>query len=68
MPSKTERPLSPGQVAALFGVSVTTVASWADSGKLPSFRTPGGQRRFRKADVDAFVAEQADDEQPVDVA
>lgn len=56
MPSKADRPLSPGQVADLFNVSVTTVANWADSGKLRSFRTPGGQRRFRRSDVEAFLA------------
>lgn len=48
-------PLTPGAVARLFGVSVVTVATWADSGKLPHFRTPGGQRRFRPEDVEAFI-------------
>lgn len=52
----TPRPLSPGQVADIFGVTVTTVAKWADDGKLPFFTTPGGQRRFRAADVDALLA------------
>lgn len=48
--------LTPGQVAAIFKVSVTTVGKWADDGKLPSFRTPGGQRRFRRTDISAFLA------------
>lgn len=61
MPSRTsrpkpERPLAPGDVAAIFGVSIETVAAWADDGKLPHFRTPSGQRRFRQADVDALIA------------
>jgi excisionase family DNA binding protein len=51
----TERPLTPGQVADLFGVTVVTVAEWADTGKLPCFRTPGGQRRFRREDVEALL-------------
>lgn len=51
-------PLTPSQVAALFNVSVQTVGTWADQGKLPYFRTPGGQRRFRQADVLRFLEEQ----------
>jgi excisionase family DNA binding protein len=39
--------LGPGQVAELFDVTPHTVRRWADSGMLPSFRTVGGQRRFR---------------------
>ena len=31
------------------------VRQWADDGKLASFRTPGGQRRFRREDVEAFL-------------
>lgn len=45
-------PLTTGDVAALFAVTPETVAAWADAGKLPSFRTPGGHRRFLPADVD----------------
>lgn len=47
--------LTPGEVARLFKVSTVTVASWADQGLLPHFRTPGGQRRFRQEDVDRFL-------------
>lgn len=55
----TDRPpLSSGDVAALFGVSVVTVGNWADEGKLAHFKTPGGQRRFRPADVEAFLEAQ----------
>jgi excisionase family DNA binding protein len=49
-------PLTTGQVAEMFGVTAETVASWADTEKLPSFRTPGGHRRFRPADVDALLS------------
>lgn len=49
-------PLTTGRVAEMFGVTAETVAAWADSGKLASFRTPGGHRRFRPADVDALMA------------
>jgi excisionase family DNA binding protein len=54
--AEQDRPLTPGEVAAIFGVSTVTVAAWADQGRLPHFRTPGGQRRFRREDVDAFLA------------
>lgn len=44
------------QIADHLGVSIATVREWADSGALPSFRTPGGQRRFWREDVEAFIA------------
>jgi excisionase family DNA binding protein len=47
--------LTRGEVAAMFGVTPRTVILWARAGKLPSFRTPGGTFRFRKAEVIAFV-------------
>lgn len=51
-----ERPLTPADVARMFNVSTNTVAKWADDGRLPSFRTPGGQRRFRRDDIEALLA------------
>ncbi len=62
-PETVERPLAAGVVAAMFGVSVSTVASWADQGKLPYFKTPGGQRRFRPSDVEALLGADAGPEQ-----
>ena len=47
--------LSPGEVADVFGVDPKTVARWAKLGHLPSFRTPGGHRRFRRDDVLAAI-------------
>jgi excisionase family DNA binding protein len=52
--------LTRGEVAALFGVTPRTVILWARAGKLPSFRTPGGTFRFRRADVVALVDTQVD--------
>lgn len=43
--------MSSGDVARVFGVDVTTVGRWADEGRLPHFKTLGGQRRFRRDDV-----------------
>jgi excisionase family DNA binding protein len=39
--------LTPAQIAELFAVTSRTVRRWTDLGTLPSFRTIGGQRRFR---------------------
>jgi len=38
--------LSRGEVAQLFGVSVSTVTRWARVGLLAAVRTPGGHYRF----------------------
>jgi excisionase family DNA binding protein len=43
--------LTSGLVAELFVVSPQTVRRWADAGMLPSFRTLGGQRRFKWGDI-----------------
>ena len=43
------------QAAELLGVSASTVRRWADSGKVASRRTPGGQRRFARADLAALL-------------
>lgn len=47
--------MTSGQVARLFGVATETVIRWADEGKLAHFRTPGGQRRYRREDVETFL-------------
>jgi excisionase family DNA binding protein len=46
--------LTPALVAELFAVSPRTVRRWADAGTLPSFRTVGGQRRFRWGEIGAW--------------
>src|SRR2546429_9087753 len=47
--------LTLGQAAKYFGVAQSTIRKWSDSGRLPAFYTPGGHRRFRLGDLDAFV-------------
>lgn len=47
--------LLPGELAALFRVDPKTVTRWADAGRIRSIRTPGGQHRFRWADVRVFL-------------
>ena len=52
--------LTPREVAQICGVSAVTVGRWARDGVLKPFtRTPGGQRRFRRADVRAHYEAQA---------
>lgn len=51
--------LTRAQVAAIFQVHVGTVSRWADEHLLPFFTTPGGQRRFYRADVEAFMERSA---------
>lgn len=46
-----DRLLTPGEVAKLFRVDPKTVTRWAVAGRLSSFRTPGGHRRFRVSEV-----------------
>ncbi|MGH3012468.1 MAG: response regulator [Gaiellaceae bacterium] len=48
--------LTLGQAAAFLGAAQGTVRKWADGGQLPAFYTPGGHRRFRRSDLDAFLA------------
>jgi excisionase family DNA binding protein len=48
--------LTLGQAAAFLGAAQSTVRKWADRKLLPAFYTPGGHRRFRRADLEAFLA------------
>lgn len=47
--------LSLGEASRLLGVHPATLRQWADQGKIPVFRTPGGHRRFAEADVRALL-------------
>ena len=41
------------EAADLLGVHPATLRAWGDKGELPMQRTPGGHRRFRRADVES---------------
>jgi excisionase family DNA binding protein len=48
--------LSIGQAAECAGVSVRTIYRYEADGTLrPAQRTPGGHRRYRRADVEAII-------------
>jgi excisionase family DNA binding protein len=44
-----------GQAAKYLGVAQSTIRKWSDVGRVPAFYTPGGHRRFRRGDLDAFL-------------
>ncbi len=44
------------QAARYVGVSLATVRRWTDAGHIECYRTPGGQRRFSRAQLDEFIA------------
>lgn len=45
--------LSLSEAADLLGIHPATVRLWADRNELPSRRTHGGHRRFRRSDIEA---------------
>jgi excisionase family DNA binding protein len=51
----TDRLLTPGEVAQLFGVNRQTVSRWATRGFLGVIVTPGGHRRSRESEVNALL-------------
>lgn len=48
--------LNLSEAARLLGVHPSSVRAWADKGDLPSQRTRGGHRRFRRADLEQWLA------------
>jgi two-component system OmpR family response regulator len=47
--------LTLGQAAKYLGVAQSTIRKWSDLGRVPAFYTPGGHRRYRHSDLDAFL-------------
>ena len=47
--------LTLGQAAKYLGVAQSTIRKWSDLGRVPTFYTPGGHRRYRRRDLDAFL-------------
>ncbi len=44
------------QAARYLGVSLATIRRWTDAGHVSCYRTPGGQRRFAREQLDEFIA------------
>ena len=53
--SQTELAFTSSQAASYLGVSLATVRRWSNDGYLRGYRTPGGQRRFSREQLDAFL-------------
>ena len=49
------------QAAVYLGVSLATIRRWTDAGHISCYRTPGGQRRFSRAQLDEFISSMQDD-------
>ena len=58
--------LSLSAAALLLGVHPSTVRSWSDRGMLPSHRTQGGHRRYRRSEMELWLQAQRAEE-PADV-
>jgi excisionase family DNA binding protein len=43
------------QAARYVGVSLATIRRWTDAGHISCYRTPGGQRRFSRDQLDGFI-------------
>ncbi len=52
-PQAGEEWISLSEAADLLGIHPATVRLWADRNELPSRRTSGGHRRFRRTDIEA---------------
>jgi excisionase family DNA binding protein len=53
--SQTELAFTSSQAAGYLGVSLATVRRWSNDGHLHGYRTPGGQRRFSRDQLDQFL-------------
>ena len=47
--------MTPAETADALGVTRKTVTVWANAGLLASIRTPGGTRRFSRAQVEQML-------------
>ncbi len=47
--------LSGGEASAILGISTATLRRWAAEGRLASFTTQGGHRRFARSSVEALL-------------
>ena len=56
-PQNDDALLTPSEVAAMFRVNPKTVTRWARAGKISAIRTLGGHRRFRKSEIEHYLAQ-----------
>ena len=51
----TTRGCALGAASRLVGVGPDTLRRWADTGKVQSYQTPGGHRRFLRSSLEAMI-------------
>jgi excisionase family DNA binding protein len=56
-PDGDDQILTTREAAKLLGIAVSTAQQWIENGALPAWKTPGGHRRVRLADVSALQRE-----------
>ncbi len=56
--------MSLGAVSRALDINGATLRQWADRGRVPVYRTPGGHRRFLREDVEALMRETTTSETP----
>src|SRR5437660_64320 len=57
VPTDEQDWLTLGRAAKYLGMAQSTIRKWSDTGRLPAFYTPGGHRRYRRSDLDEFLAQ-----------
>ena len=58
-PAVRDEFLPPSEAAALIGISRDTIKRWEKDGRITSMRTPLGHRRYRRADVEKLLTNEA---------
>lgn len=58
-PKSTQEYLTVGEAAKRIGISCDTLKRWESAGRIASFRTPTGHRRFQASEVDALLTGEA---------
>ncbi len=66
-PSERRLVFTSSQAAHYLGVSLATVRRWTDAGHVACYRTPGGQRRFSRAQLDGFITSMSQEVAPASV-
>lgn len=59
-PAIPDEALPPGRAAAILGVHADTIKRWEKAGRIASFRTPTGHRRYWRSEVEALATQGAE--------
>ena len=58
-PRDLDELMTPSEAARVLGLSADAVRSLSDTGRLPTLKTVGGRRLFRRGDVEKLAAARA---------